>query len=250
MADRWQRSSLTLGALLAALVVGTVCPRDSLGAAPIGAKKKIPSPQKQLLTAYKNLLKQKSYRSTLTVEGGLSRTKDHDLYQKAVSATYNGEVYRNLLHVTNMKSFKTGKKGVRYIQGGWRSIHADRQGKMLDSFFKFPQDVLRQALRHVKRSGKWVEPAADDEAADEDDDDKGKGKGKGKGKAKGKDRDKDEAKNKSKGKGKGRTAVGEKRGSKGDDDVRVPRVLLVEAPIKEALEHYLTVEKSGCLGGG
>jgi len=26
--------------------------------------------------------------------------------------------------------------------------------------------------------------------------------------------------------------------------------MLVETPTREALDHYLTVEKSGCLGGG
>jgi len=209
------------------------------GAAPPqpGKDGDIPSPAAKLLEATKNLAKAGGYRTQLEVQGGLSKTPDHALVQFAVRQSYDGQVYRELLHVPAMKTFKTAKKGVRYFEGYWRSVLADRDGKMLNSFFSFPQQVLAQALRHAK-TGEWIDaggvvaPATDGDAdgdsssaAGENDDEKG---------ASGKT-----------------VVVGEGGDATSTDGARsLPRVMRIEAPTREALQHYIAVENSGCLGGG
>ncbi len=221
-----------------------------LNPSPKGKSKKVPSPAKALAQAYKNLSKQKSYSTSLSVEGGISDTPDHELSQVAVRETYNGDIYRSLMSIPGKKTFKTPKKGVRYISGYWRNVVSDREGKMLDSFFRFPQDVLKQAMRHAKR-GKWQDLASSDETgADKKDSKKSKKSSKSKKKS---DDDDYELEGDSKKKRRGKTSVA-KKGKKSkkteEVDIDMPTTILIEAPTKEALNHYLTVEKSGCLGGG
>jgi len=232
--------ALLFGAFLLAFLAGpdltgAPAPAEKSSAAKRSARTKVPSPGKRLLAAYKNLRKAKSYSTTLEVQGGLSNTPDHKLFQLAVRESFDGKVFRTLMHVPGMKTFKTAKKGVRYHSGYWRSVLSDKEGKMLHSFFEFPQDVLRQALRHAK-NGKWIdapgtkdddpEPDADVDDPQESDDPRGR---------------------------KGKTIVsrkGEKAKGEDADLTTMPRVLLITAPTKEALSHYIRVENSGCLGGG
>jgi hypothetical protein len=230
--------ALLLGAFVFSVLAGPVltgapAPAEKKSAAKKSKKTKIPSPGKQLLQAYKNLRKTKSYSTTLTVEGGLSNTPDHKLFEFAVRESYDGKIYRQLMHVPAMKTFKTSKKGVRYTSGIWRNVYSDKDGKILQSFFEFPQDVLKQALRHAK-NGKWIDtPKADESDGSEDADDES---------------DVDTKKG-----GKGKTIVakkGKKKSGKNVDVASMPRVLLITAPPKEALQHYIKVENSGCLGGG
>ena len=44
--------------------------------------------------------------------------------------------------------------------------------------------------------------------------------------------------------------VSKKRLSGEEAEAIMPTVMLVETPTREALNHYLAVENSGCLGGG
>ncbi len=193
------------------------------------AKKKVPSPYSQLVKATKNLSKIKGFKTTLTVQGGLSNTKDHKIHQFAVKETYQGDVYKGLIHISAQESFKTPRKGVRFIEGTWRNIYSDPQGKKLQTFFNFPQEVLKQALRHAKRSGRWLDADQAEDAGVANP-------------AKPADELQLE--------GSGRTVVSKKRLSDKEAEAIMPTVMLVETPTREALNHYLTVEKSGCLGGG
>ena len=147
------RSLFTRTLLTAA--VFTVC------AGPLLAKdapgKKVPSPHSQLVKAAKALSKIKGFKTTLTVRGGLSNVADHKIHQFAVKETYQGDIYKGLIHVSAKESFKTPRKGVRFIEGAWRNIYSDPDGKMLQTFFNFPQEVLKQALRHAKKSGRWLD---------------------------------------------------------------------------------------------
>ena len=133
------------------------------------------------------------------------------------------------MHISAQESYKTPRKGVRFFQGAWRNIYSDAQGKKLQTFFNFPQEVLKQALRHAKRSGRWLD--ADQAAAEGE-------------------------KNPAKPvedlevEGSGSTVVSKKRLSGEEVEAIMPTIMLVETPTREALNHYLTVEKSGCLGGG
>ena len=193
------------------------------------SRKKIPSPYSQLAKAAKNLSKIKGFKTTLTVQGGLSNTKDHKIHQFAVKESYQGDIYKGLIHISAQESYKTPRKGVRFFQGAWRNIYSDAQGKKLQTFFNFPQEVLKQALRHAKRSGRWLD--ADQAAAEGE-----------KNPAKPVEELELE--------GSGKTVVSKKRLSGEEVEAIMPTIMLIETPTREALNHYLTVEKSGCLGGG
>jgi len=193
------------------------------------SRKKIPSPYSQLVKAAKNLSKIKGFKTTLTVQGGLSNTEDHKIHQFAVKETYQGDIYKGLIHISAQESFKTPRKGVRFIEGTWRNIYSDPQGKKLQTFFNFPQEVLKQALRHAKRSGRWLDA---DQAAEA---------GVANPAKPAEEIQLEES---------GRTIVSKKRLSDKEAEAIMPTVMLIETPTREALDHYLTVEKSGCLGGG
>ena len=193
------------------------------------SRKKTPSPYSRLAKAAKTLSKIKGFKSTLTVQGGLSNTKDHKIHQFAVKESYQGDIYKGLIHISAQESYKTPRKGVRFFQGAWRNIYSDAQGKKLQTFFNFPQEVLKQALRHAKRSGRWLD--ADQAAAEGE-----------KNPAKPVEELELE--------GSGKTVVSKKRLSGEEVEAIMPTIMLVETPTREALNHYLTVEKSGCLGGG
>lgn len=203
----------------------------------------IPSPAAKLLEATKNLAKAGGYRTQLEVQGGLSKTPDHAIFQFAVRQSYDGQVHREMLHVPAMKTFKTAKKGVRYFEGYWRSVLADADGKMLNSFFNFPQQVLEQALRHAK-TGEWIDaggvlaPAGEGATATD---------GAAGGDSSPEVGENDDAK----GAGGKTVVVGEGGDAKSTEGARsLPRVMRIEAPTREALQHYIAVENSGCLGGG
>ena len=101
------------------------------------SRKKTPSPYSQLAKAAKNLSKIKGFKTTLTVQGGLSNTKDHKIHQFAVKESYQGDIYKGLIHISAQESYKTPRKGVRFFQGAWRNIYSDAQGKKLQTFFNF-----------------------------------------------------------------------------------------------------------------
>ena len=219
------RSLFTRTLLTAA--VFTVC------AGPLLAKdapgKKVPSPHSQLVKAAKALSKIKGFKTTLTVRGGLSNVADHKIHQFAVKETYQGDIYKGLIHVSAKESFKTPRKGVRFIEGAWRNIYSDPDGKMLQTFFNFPQEVLKQALRHAKKSGRWLD--AEKPVAEAD-------------KEPAKPAEELELEDS------GRTVVSKRRPAGEEAEAIMPTVMLVETPTREALKHYLAVENSGCLGGG
>jgi hypothetical protein len=208
---------------------------------------KLPTPAQQLAKAFKNLRKVESYRTVLTVEGGLSNTPDHKLFQIAVRESYDGQIYRTLLHVPEMKTYKYPSKGVRYFEGYWRNVVSDTEGKMLHSFFKFPQEVLELALRHAA-AGRWIDlekPSEEPAVAGEKDEKKADGE------KSGEEVSESGGGYELEGSPRGKTVVGgDDAASKSDETVRMPRVMVIEAPAKEALEHYIAVENSGCLGGG
>ncbi|MEE3055338.1 MAG: hypothetical protein VYB34_16525 [Planctomycetota bacterium] len=221
--------SLLIRALLPAVVL-TAC--TGLLFAGDSSKKKVPSPYSQLAKAARNLSKIKGFKTTLTVQGGLSNTKDHKIHQFAVKETYQGDIYKGLLHVSAKESFKTPRKGVRFFEGAWRNIHSDPQGKMLQTFFNFPQEVLKQALRHAKKSGRWLD--ADQPAAEAE-------KNPARPAAEELEIELEDS---------GRTVVSKKPLSGEEAEAIMPTVMLVQTPTREALNHYLAVENSGCLGGG
>ena len=100
--------------VLAAAVVFSVCTGTLFAADAPG--KKVPSPYSQLVKAAKALSKIKGFKTTLTVQGGLSNVADHKIHQFAVKETYQGDIYKGLIHISAQESFKTPRKGVRFIE--------------------------------------------------------------------------------------------------------------------------------------
>jgi hypothetical protein len=199
---------------------------------------KVPSPTKALQTAFKKLAKSKSYAVKVTVNGGLSDKEDHALVQRTVAESYAGEVYgpTRLMHVPAEKVYRFPTKGVAYIDGVWRNILSHRRTVLLQRLFKFPEIVLRRALANAPRTGRWLDlPEAGGEKGKEAEADDPSGESTGKEPA-------------------GKTAVGGaspgNTAKDGSGDAPQPRIVRVEAPPKEALEHFLEVQNSGCMSAG
>ncbi len=214
-----------------------------------------PKAETQLLAAFKNFKTYKGYKVKMTVIGGVTSDSQHIVTTPTVRDRYSGEVYQSTMYVTASdsypyKAYRTPKKGVSYVDGMWRPTLAHPQGVRMDRLFAFPEDILVQASKYAK-TAQWLEDSVpkdegtkasaddeedvdDEESDDEEDDDKEASKDKEQEKAKEKARHKT-------------TAVIKKEAAK---LASMPRVLRVEAPTKEALEHFLKVEKSGCVSGG
>jgi len=119
-----------------------------------------------LKTAAKNLSKSKSYRAKMLLEGGFSEREDHELTDKAVKDSFEGEVFTtpqgNLMHVpkeTGTEAFRYPKKGTAFIQGAWRSITSDAKTKKMEKLFTFPDQVLSRAI--ASGNAKWIKPPTD-----------------------------------------------------------------------------------------
>ncbi len=224
---------------LAAGVVGWGLWVLSLGALGTSAanadqRKDVPAPASILAQAYKNLVKSGSYETTIAITGGVTKRDDHKVTHPTVRQNYEAAVVtsprRPIMKVTRPRAYRTPSGGAIESAGIWRNIHSDRQGKRMDRLFAFPETVLARALKH-KRAAEWVE--------------RSKKKKKGAKRSKGKKDEKlsSDAKTKKKGK----TSV-----AKGRDAEKppLPGYIRVNAPTKEALQHFIEVENSGCFGGG
>lgn len=219
---------LTFAGVTATLVAG--------GEGAAGSKKGVPSPKQQLKDALLNLQKARGYAVSLGVQGGISNNPEHAVTTFTVKEDYGGSVHQNLMHVDTMKSYRyrAPKKGVRYIDGAWKQVSADRAGQIMDRLFSFPEEVLTNALKYAA-AGQWVDPAASADAKASETSGEGSGSTPSTAPARG-----------------GKTAVSpdSEKKSAAEALVAIPRVMRIEVPAKEALNHYLTVEKSGCVGGG
>jgi hypothetical protein len=196
-----------------------------------------PSAGKQLLLAAKKLSDATSYEVALRVEGGLSNNAEHRLDSVTVRQSYRGGVYRNeMMHVPQMKVYRTARKGV-YATG--RSLLSDREGVLMDRLFSFPLDIVSKASKNAKQA-QWVrKPVAEERSGviDLSDDDEDSAEG-------------ESVKEPDAGKKPGSRTVVVKPNQKTASAAPMPRFVRVEAPPKEAVEHFVTVEKSGCFGGG
>jgi hypothetical protein len=116
-----------------------------------------------LKTAAKNLAKSKSYRSKMNLEGGFSEREDHELTDKAVKESFEGDMFAtpqgNLMHVpkeTGMEAYRYPKKGTAFVQGAWRSITSDAKSRKMERLFTFPDLVLSRAI--ASGNAKWIKP--------------------------------------------------------------------------------------------
>jgi len=214
-------------------------------------KPAIPKADAQLLAAYKNFTKATGYKVNMTVVGGISDNPEHTVTNRVVSDTYNGEVYQNLMFVDNsqtfpFKAYRTPKKGVGKIDGMWRPTLAHPRGVRMERLFPFPSMIMDQAAKHAKTAQWLAGSVVEEEDEDEDDEDAesaAEDEDEGSNKASEKESDKEIAKRKT-------TAVKKTEKAEKARLASMPRVLRVEAPAKEALDHFTQVQNSGCVSGG
>lgn len=198
-----------------------------------------PHPGRKLAEAFKNLQKAKSYKVAVAIVGGISDNQDHKVAQVTVREQYDGEVHRtsagNLMHVPAPKAFRLleRKKGAILADGGWKSILADRAGVRLDRLFSFPEELSRRAMKYAS-SAEWLtEGTASGNSAKAEDSEVADGG--------------DAPKSGSGDQPEGKTEVAPD-GKQGK--AKLPRIVRVEAPTKEALSHFIEVQNSGCMSVG
>ena len=225
-------------------------------------KDELPHPGQHLKEVLKNVAKLESCAVSLRIEGGISDDERHSVKQATVRQTYSGEVFGNkLMHLPGLEVYRTPEKGVKLSGGLWKDVMADRSGLLLARLFDFPLDVVKKAYAHSKNAewvGGWVTEEEDAvveegdvpdllreltvelelEGFDLDGSDESKDEPAGQVKSDGKSED-----------DKGKTVVAGSVDAK-EPARKLPKVIRVEAPTREALQHFLAVEKSGCIGGG
>lgn len=182
-----------------------------------GADSQVLKGKTKPLTALKkltrNLSKTRSYEASCTVEGGLSRKADHQLFQTTVREEYRGDIYGNVMHLPSMKVFRTSSTGAISDGVQWYRLQALPEGKKLDRLFAFPAHLLVNAAKNPVKV-EWI-ASEDDEIVQLPPE-----------------------------KGKGRTSVVKKK------EERIPHVLRIQVPDKEAVQYFVEVQNSGCLSGG
>ncbi|HIN79649.1 MAG TPA: hypothetical protein EYN00_01095 [Planctomycetes bacterium] len=182
-----------------------------------GADSKIVSSKTKPMTALKkvtrNLAKSRAYGASCTVEGGLSRKPDHQLFQTTVREEYRGDIYGNVMHLPSMKVFRTSSTGAISDGVQWYRLQSLPEGKKLDRLFAFPAHLLVKAAKNPAKV-EWIS-SEDDEIVELPPE-----------------------------RGKGGTSVARKR------EDRIPHVLRIQVPDKEAIQYFVEVQNSGCLSGG
>jgi len=139
----------------------------SAGAGEPEAPKPKVSPLKAAQTAAKNLVKVPNYIARVDVVGGLSDREDHEVTDKTMGETYEGELYNSssgpLMHIgKGMNAYRYPKRGTMLVQGDWRDILSDRTGTRMTRLFTFPEQVLARALGYGS-SARWLTPAEEKE---------------------------------------------------------------------------------------
>jgi hypothetical protein len=183
--------------------------------------------------------KLKSYRVAVSIQGGQAQGAEHRITQSTVNQSYQADVVRSLCRVASPQAYRPrsdSHAGAIEGGGGYKAMLATDAGRLLARLFLPAEQLLAEASR-FKKTARWVDEAggltaeaprpqilasrADDgDAADE-----------------------------------GGTRTGQRGrsdGSAGGDDARgsVPHRIRVKGPSKVALEHFLTIQNSGCFTEG
>ncbi len=233
---RWSMDFLAPGVIAFALTAaGAVLAADEKNAGP-----QEPDPHKTLQEVAKNLSKATNYRTGVRVEGGYSDREDHDVTERVVGEAYEGEVFGSMMHIPKSKAFRYPTKGVAFIDGSWRDILSDQKTTLMNRLFTFPSVLLSRAVALPAKNARWLTVeeekargvAADDEDEDDEEEDSS---------------EKEKAKPAPQPSGK--TVVVQPK-STNSQSGRMPRILRIEAPTKEALQHFIEIQNSGCLSGG
>ena len=251
----WLSAICLVGLPLAVPVLAVPLPeRAERPAQPVKALAEAPTPAKAIQNALSELQKAKNYLTRAEVEGGLSDSLDHEVNEAIVRQHYTGEVHGSMMSVTlPKKAFRFPKKGVAFLDGQWKDILSDRTTLLMDRLFPFPELILQRALTHAPKSGRWLTKeeeekrgyeSDDDDDSDDDSDDEDADEEQQKLEA----AKKAEAEKARAGKTAAKAAVA--AGTSAKPAGPLPRVLYVEATPKEALQHFVEVQNSNCMGGG
>ncbi|MFQ5654991.1 MAG: hypothetical protein ACE5GW_09700 [Planctomycetota bacterium] len=176
-------------------------------------EKKTPKPLKVLKKVTRNLAKTRTYRASCEVQGGLSKTKDHQISQMTVRESYQADIYKNnLMYVPELKAYRTSSKGAIYdaTTKRWYNTLSLPTGKKLERLFAFPLKILQEASTKPEQIEWLASPDDEEEVVEESE---------------------------------GRTAVVRKVH-------RIPHRMRVRVSDKIALERFTEVQNSGCLSGG
>ena len=209
---------------LSAIAVLLIAPGTRAGGG-VGAKP--PSPRTALIKAAKKLSKTPSYRTSFSLEGGISEQEDHKISKRTVGESYQGEVFVRLgplMNVPQYKAYRLPKKGVAFIDGAWRNINSDQKTMRMDRLFKFPELFITRALRHSK-TAKWLD-------------------------AKPKEKKESTAKKSTKKKKRGSPTVARKGTDPEEVMAEWPKIVRIEVPPKEALQYFIEAQSSGCMSAG
>lgn len=206
------------------------------------------SPVKALQDAVKNLAKAKNYRARCTIEGGLSDREDHEVTERTVGESYEGEVFTQagtLMHVPKMKAFRNLKKGAAFVDGLWKDILSYPETTRLDRLFSFPEVILGRALTHAPNGARWL-PPKEEEKVDQADSDE--------------DSSDDEGESDSKPEQPAKAEEGGKVAPSGKTVARPapsdkpagpqPRIVHVDVPPEVALKSFIEAQNSGCMSAG
>jgi hypothetical protein len=210
----------------------------SVAAKPPGdAEAKPPAASKQFGAALKNFAKATSYKVEVAIEGGISGTPDHQVRDVTVNEKYAGAIHDKVMHVPELKAYRTTSAGVISSDGVWKQILADQRGVRLDRLFSFPEKLLARAAKHAAKA-EWLDAGPKEKAEDA---------GEARSSAKKAAEKTEKSSGAEKDPKKGRTVV---KGASKPDGAAVPRLLRIEVPPKEALTHFIEVENSGCMSAG
>lgn len=185
-------------------------------ASPALADDEAPDPLKELRNAAKSLVKEakrEGYRADLQVEGGLSKKGDHSLYSMTVRENYRGDIRGNVMHVPEMKAYRTSSTGAISDGVQWYRLQSLAEGKKLDRLFAFPVQLLATALKkpeHVE----WLESTEEAPEVETEESE-------------------------------GHTSVVKKKTQN-----QIYHRMRVQVPDEEALQYFIEVQNSGCLSGG
>lgn len=240
------KSSL-FSALLALLLAPGV-----LTASPGTGKSKVPDPTKQFVKAYKNLARQKNYKVSARVLGGLSNNDRHTVVTSTTRESYDGmftgSIRNPMMAIPGIKAYKTPKagKGVIYYNGTWKAILSTQTGVKMDRLIDFPYLIMAEAAKYAK-TARWLEKDEVQEGfrySSRDDDEDLYGDEEEEDEAE-EDEDDDDSE-----RDKRRTSV-KKSGDDAVADEDLPRVLRIEASPRSALATWIQrVENSGCMSEG
>lgn len=207
-----------------------------VGGVATAAPDKPEKPSSAVKRVAKAFSKLRSYRVSAEIRGGQARGAAHDIVSSTVNERYSAEVVSKLCRVSAPEAFRPrfdSQAGAISGQGRWMAMLATDDGRLLARLFLPAEQFLAEAAKY-RRTAEWVDAGGEGETprvlASRSD-----------------DRSADQGATGT------RTADDRDRSSSDDaaeSEAPQPRRLRVQGPNKVALQHFLTIQNSGCFSAG